>query len=99
MSLDQAVEYARSKEEEPVKPTFSTPDGLPASQLPVALSLREKEVALLVARELSNRQIASQLMLSEHTVATHVHNILKKLGLSSRTQIAAHFTEQHKPQA
>jgi DNA-binding NarL/FixJ family response regulator len=50
-----------------------------------------------MARELSNRQIASQLMLSEHTVATHVRNILKKLGLRSRTQIATWFTEQHDP--
>ena len=54
-------------------------------------------MAVLVAKELTNRQIASQLMLSEHTVATHIHNILKKLGLHSRTQIDAYFTEQHIP--
>jgi DNA-binding NarL/FixJ family response regulator len=58
------------------------------------LSSREKEVVLLVARELTNSQIASELMLSEHTVATHIRNILKKLGLRSRTQIAAWLTEQ-----
>jgi DNA-binding CsgD family transcriptional regulator len=49
-----------------------------------------------VAKDLSNRQIASRLMLSEHTVATHVRNILKKSGLRSRTQIAAWFAE-HQP--
>ena len=47
-----------------------------------------------MAKELTNRQIASELMLSEHTVATHVRNILKKLGLNSRNQIAARFREQ-----
>ena len=61
----------------------------------VAITPREQEVAILVAKHLSNRQIASDLMLSEHTVATHVRHILKKLGLHSRTQIAAHFSEQH----
>ncbi len=45
------------------------------------LTPREQEVAVLVAEELTNRQIASDLMLSEHTVATHVRNMLKKLGL------------------
>jgi DNA-binding NarL/FixJ family response regulator len=54
-----------------------------------------QEVARLVARGLSNREIASHLTLSEHTVATHVRNVLKKLGLNSRNQIAAYFTERH----
>jgi non-specific serine/threonine protein kinase len=62
---------------------------------PIALTPREQEVAILVAKHLSNRQIASELMLSEHTVATHIRNILKKLGLNSRNQIAAYFREQH----
>lgn len=47
-----------------------------------------------MAKHLSNRQIASELVISEHTVATHVRNILKNLGLHSRTQIATYFTEQ-----
>jgi Bacterial regulatory proteins, luxR family len=45
------------------------------------------EVDKLASRELTNRQIASNLMLSEYTVATHIRNILKKLGLHSRPQI------------
>jgi DNA-binding NarL/FixJ family response regulator len=52
------------------------------------------EVAELVARGLTNRQISTELMLSEHTVATHVRNILKKLGLDSRNQVAAWFAQQ-----
>ena len=52
------------------------------------LTAREREVALLVARGLSNRQIADELFIGERTVETHVGNILGKLDFSSRTQIA-----------
>lgn len=58
------------------------------------LTKREREVAILAARELTNRQIASQLFISERTVATHVHKILEKLGLRSRTQIPAWARER-----
>ncbi|MBV8714358.1 MAG: helix-turn-helix transcriptional regulator [Chloroflexi bacterium] len=53
------------------------------------LSDREWEVAMLVARGLSNRQIATELVVSERTVDTHVSHILRKLTLVSRAQIAA----------
>ena len=49
----------------------------------------EREVANLVARGLTNRQIAKELVLSERTVENHVRNILKKLKLSSRSEVAA----------
>jgi DNA-binding CsgD family transcriptional regulator len=52
------------------------------------LSAREAEVAALVARAMTNRQIAGQLVLSERTVETHVRSILAKLGFSTRTEIA-----------
>ena len=58
------------------------------------LTDREWEVAMLVARGLSNRQIAAELVLSERTVDTHVSHILRKLGLVSRAQIAA-WAVQH----
>lgn len=54
-----------------------------------ALSPREHQVARLVATGCSNRQIGSQLFLSERTVENHVRSILDKLGFSSRTQVAA----------
>ena len=53
------------------------------------LSRREVEVLRLVAAGLSNREIASSLILSEHTVHRHVANILRKLGQSSRAGATA----------
>ena len=56
------------------------------------LSRRETEVLRLVASGLSNREIASSLVLSEHTVHRHVANILRKLAQSTRAAAAAHAT-------
>jgi DNA-binding NarL/FixJ family response regulator len=53
-----------------------------------ALGKRELEVARLVAEGLSNKQIAARLFISDRTVATHVGNILNKLGFNSRAQVA-----------
>ena len=56
------------------------------------LSSRETEVLRLVAAGLTNREIASSLVLSEHTVHRHVANVLRKLGRSSRAAAAASAT-------
>ena len=53
------------------------------------LSPRETEIARLVGRGLTNRQIAATAHISERTVETHVQHVLAKLGLTGRTQIAA----------
>ena len=47
------------------------------------------EVAKLIAEGLTNKQIGARLFISQRTVATHVHNILNKLGFDSRAQIAS----------
>jgi two-component system, NarL family, response regulator LiaR len=52
------------------------------------LTAREQSVLALVARGLTNRQIADTLAISEKTVSVHVSNMLSKLGLASRTQAA-----------
>jgi DNA-binding NarL/FixJ family response regulator len=52
------------------------------------LSARELQVLGLVAEGLTNHDIAQRLVLSEHTVNRHVANILRKLGLNSRTAAA-----------
>ena len=62
--------------------------------LPTILSSREREVAGLVASGLTNRQIATRLVVAEGTVATHVQHILAKLELQSRAQIAAWAAHQ-----
>jgi NarL family two-component system response regulator LiaR len=54
----------------------------------VGLSEREMEVLKLLARGLSNNDIAEQLVISQATVRTHVSSILAKLQLASRTQAA-----------
>ncbi|MCE7003310.1 response regulator transcription factor [Kibdelosporangium philippinense] len=53
-----------------------------------ALTPREREILILVAKGQSNRDIADALMISERTARTHVSNVLSKLGLTSRTQAA-----------
>lgn len=58
------------------------------------LTRREREIAGRIARGLTNPAIASDLMISERTVTTHVTNILSKLGFTSRTQIAAWAAEK-----
>ena len=58
------------------------------------LTPRELEVLRLVAAGKSNREIASALVISEHTVARHVQNIFAKLGVSSRAAAGA-FAFQH----
>jgi DNA-binding CsgD family transcriptional regulator len=59
------------------------------------LSPRELEVLRLIAAGKPNREIAAMLVVSEHTVARHVQNILTKLGVSSRTAATAFAFEQN----
>jgi DNA-binding NarL/FixJ family response regulator len=61
---------------------------------PGGLTAREQEVAGLIAQGHSNRAMAESLVLSERTVEDHVSGILRKLGFSSRAQIATWATQQ-----
>jgi len=56
----------------------------------VQMTKREREITGLIADGLSNKEIAQRLNIATYTVKSHVHNILEKLALHSRLQIAAH---------
>ncbi|HSK91801.1 MAG TPA: LuxR C-terminal-related transcriptional regulator [Euzebyales bacterium] len=66
-----------------------------ASATAAVLSRREDEVAALVAEGLTDREIASRLVISQRTAESHVQHILSKLGFRSRTQIATWVTQRH----
>jgi DNA-binding NarL/FixJ family response regulator len=97
---DDAIAYAV----EPERAQSPAGTSAPASATPsknqrgggqlYSLTSREREVAVLVARGLTNRQVAEALVIAERTADTHVANILRKLGLATRTQLAA-WAHQH----
>jgi DNA-binding CsgD family transcriptional regulator len=63
--------------------------------LPGGLTAREAEVLRLVAAGKTNREVAAELVVSEHTVARHLQNIFAKLGVSSRSAATA-FAFEHR---
>lgn len=67
----------------------------PVPVTPVGLTAREREVLDLLARGLSNKQIAGQLVLSHFTVNTHVQSIYDKLGVNSRSEATRFAVEHH----
>ena len=64
-----------------------------ASRMESPLTDREQEIATLVAQGLSNKEIAAKLHVSANTVRSHISNILRKLKLSNRTQIAIYLKD------
>jgi DNA-binding NarL/FixJ family response regulator len=62
----------------------------------VRMTKREREIITLIADGLSNKEIAGRLNIAIHTVKSHVHNIMEKLALHTRLQIAK-FTHEENP--
>jgi two-component system NarL family response regulator len=60
----------------------------------VRMTNREREIIVLIADGLSNKEIAQQLNIATHTVKSHVHNIMEKLALHTRLQIAKYTREE-----
>ncbi|HEY7483981.1 MAG TPA: LuxR C-terminal-related transcriptional regulator [Streptosporangiaceae bacterium] len=86
--LDRAAMIAYALEEE----TDTAPPAVADPWKP--LTKRERDIAVLVADGLSNREIAERLVIAKRTADTHVEHILAKLDFSSRTQIAAWVAER-----
>ena len=59
----------------------------------VRMTKREREIVVLIAEGMSNKEIALRLNLSIFTVKSHIHNILEKMALHSRLEIATHSFE------
>jgi DNA-binding NarL/FixJ family response regulator len=84
LTAEQAVAYA----------VGSAPSECTAPGAAAELSPREREVAALLARFATNREIAAQLVISESTAKRHVENILARLGVRSRAQVAQWASER-----
>ena len=93
LSMKQAIEYGLNLRFGLPKPSLK---GLEPSQ---ALTEREREVVTLIARGLSNGEIAGELVLSKRTVEHHMANILSKLGFANRAQIVRWAMENGLTQA
>jgi DNA-binding NarL/FixJ family response regulator len=86
-NVQAALLRASDSRSEPQTPAFVQP-------LPDGLTIREAEVLELVARGLTNPQIADTLFVSAHTVKTHINRIFAKTGSANRTE-AIEYARQH----
>jgi DNA-binding NarL/FixJ family response regulator len=85
LALDDALAYALDGRRATTPPTGSA----------APLTRRELEVARLIVRGMSNKDIATRLVVAQRTAESHVEHILVKLGFTSRAQIAAWAAEEH----
>lgn len=87
--IDQAIAYVLGDERAPSAAARQT-------SADEVLTAREVRVAELISEGLTNRQVATRLVISLRTAETHVDHVLTKLGFTSRTRIAAWVVE-HRP--
>ena len=94
LPAEDALAYAlqqqpdKPRNQPPTPAVFAAP-GLTAPEPLTPLTSRELQVARLIARGRSNKEIAAELVISQRTAEGHVENILTKLGFASRVQVAA----------
>jgi non-specific serine/threonine protein kinase len=87
MTMEEAIDLALDVARDPFESRRDTPSA-PAPNPNYPLTERQREVTALVARGLTNQEIASALVISARTAETHIQNILTKLDLGSRSQLA-----------
>jgi predicted ATPase/DNA-binding CsgD family transcriptional regulator len=104
MTADDAIGFALGPDQDQ-PPLAAAAAGEPAwtdparsaHRGPGPLTPREHEIVRLIAKGLSNREIADELVISPATAARHVANILAKLGFTKRTQVASWATRHEPP--
>ncbi len=88
MTLEQAIALALSEPAQTAEGSDATKSfGADTQKEYGGLTARELEVAALVGQGMSNREVAEQLVVSEHTVEAHIGHIFNKLNFTTRTQI------------
>jgi DNA-binding NarL/FixJ family response regulator len=92
-ALARATEL-REKYKDVVAPRAAADRNAAAASRIDPLTAREGEVAALIARGLSNREIAEALVISESTAEVHIKRILSKLQFKSRSQVATWATQR-----
>lgn len=70
-----------------IKALVNFADNTKDSVIAGSLSNKEREIVIIISQGSTNREIASQLFISEQTVKTHINSIFKKLNLARRTQL------------
>jgi DNA-binding NarL/FixJ family response regulator len=88
LRVEQAVALARVDLSLPTRAARQDRAGASAR-----LTSRERQVAVLLTRGLSNRQIAEELVITERTAAAHIEHLLRKLGFASRHQVGVWAAE------
>jgi DNA-binding NarL/FixJ family response regulator len=89
-SMSHCIAVPASSVERPASAVGISRAPRPATEARAAsMTRREREVVTLLGEGLSNREIGVRLRIALHTVKTHVHNVLAKLALHSRLEIAA----------
>jgi DNA-binding NarL/FixJ family response regulator len=94
MSPERAIEYALLEEESAPPPAPEDDSSAPPTAYAAGLSAREAEVLELVAKGLTNAQVAQELFISPRTVDRHLNSVYHKLGVSSRAA-ATRFALEH----
>ena len=75
-----------------IESALKTGNGIPNNS--IQLTSREREVVALISEGLSKKELAERLHIATYTVKSHIHNILEKLALNTRLQIAAFIRKE-----